>query len=113
MTIKLKRRTVLLGGIGGAAVVAAGLKPRDRGENHSPYFTGLSAALDAAPAVGPTLVVDRHKMLAQVEQLCATGTVTTVSGSRITLSADTLCVHGDNPEGVEAIREIRALVDGG
>jgi UPF0271 protein len=61
----------------------------------------------------PGAVHDRQKMLAQVEQLCATGTVTTVSGSRITLAADTLCVHGDNPEGVEAIRHIRALVDGG
>jgi 5-oxoprolinase (ATP-hydrolysing) subunit A len=61
----------------------------------------------------PGAVHDRQKMLAQVEQLCATGTVTTVSGSRITLAADTLCVHGDNPEGVEAIRDIRALVDGG
>jgi UPF0271 protein len=61
----------------------------------------------------PGAVHDRQKMLAQVEQLCATGTVTTVSGSRITLNADTLCVHGDNPEGVEAIRDIRALVDGG
>lgn len=61
----------------------------------------------------PGAVHDRHKMLAQVEQLCATGTVSTVSGRRITLTADTLCVHGDNPEGVEAIREIRALVDAG
>lgn len=69
MAIKLKRRTVLLGGIGGAAVVAAGLKPRDHGENHSPYFSGLSAALDAAPAVGPTLVVDRQKLLANVATL--------------------------------------------
>jgi UPF0271 protein len=32
----------------------------------------------------PGAVHDRQKMLAQVEQLCATGTVTTVSGSRIT-----------------------------
>ena len=29
------------------------------------------------------------------------------------LQVDTLCVHGDNPEGVQAIREIRALVDRG
>jgi UPF0271 protein len=28
------------------------------------------------------------------------------------LAADTLCVHGDNMEGVQAIREIRALVSG-
>ena len=69
MPMKLKRRTVLLGGIGGAAAVAAGLKPRDHGENHSPYFSDLSTALDAVPAVGPTLVVDRQKLLANIATL--------------------------------------------
>jgi lactam utilization protein B len=28
------------------------------------------------------------------------------------LRPDTLCVHGDNAEGVAAIQEIRTLVDG-
>ena len=52
----------------------------------------------------------REKMLAQVGQLCDKGTVTTVSGTELPLAADTLCVHGDNAEGVAAIRDIRALV---
>jgi len=60
----------------------------------------------------PGAVHDRDKMLAQVEQLQREGTVTTVSGKVIELHADTLCVHGDNPEGVQAIEAIRALVDG-
>lgn len=55
----------------------------------------------------------REKMLAQVEQLCRQHSVTTVSGNVLPLRADTLCVHGDNPEGVQAIRDIRALVKGG
>lgn len=53
----------------------------------------------------------REKMLAQVEQLCAKGSVTTISGLELVIAADTLCVHGDNAEGVAAIRDIRALVD--
>ena len=57
-------------------------------------------------------VHNREKMLAQVVQLKNRGTVTTVSGNEIALEADTLCVHGDNREGVLAIQEIRALVDG-
>jgi len=61
----------------------------------------------------PGAVHNRENMLAQVRQLCDEGTVTSASGERIAVDADTLCVHGDNPEGVEAIREIRALVDGG
>ncbi|MEH6456595.1 MAG: 5-oxoprolinase subunit PxpA [Cocleimonas sp.] len=53
----------------------------------------------------------REKMMAQVQQLCDSGTVTTVSGNTIPLLADTLCVHGDNEAGVKAIADIRALID--
>jgi len=60
----------------------------------------------------PGAVHSREKMLAQVEQLQREGTVTNVSGDILALQADTLCVHGDNLEGVQAIEAIRALVDG-
>jgi len=59
----------------------------------------------------PGAVHDRERMLAQVAQLQESGTVTTVSGQTLSLQADTLCVHGDNLEGVQAIREIRALIN--
>ena len=55
----------------------------------------------------------REKMLQQVEQLNTHGTVTTVSGNTLAVNADTLCVHGDNAEGVAAIQEIRALLHPG
>ena len=58
----------------------------------------------------PGAVHNREKMLAQVEQLCSEGSVTTVSGKRLALQADTLCVHGDNMEGVQAIQEIRERI---
>ncbi len=60
----------------------------------------------------PGAVHDRDKMLQQVTQLSTQGSLTTVSGHTLALAADTLCVHGDNPEGVQAIREIRALLAG-
>lgn len=60
----------------------------------------------------PGAVHDRERMLAQVAQLQAQGTVITVSGKVLPIQADTLCVHGDNLEGVQAIQAIRALVDG-
>ncbi|WP_036550784.1 5-oxoprolinase subunit PxpA [Neptunomonas japonica] len=55
-------------------------------------------------------VHNREKMLAQVIQLANTGTVTSVSGHTLNLHADTLCVHGDNLAGVQAIEEIRQLI---
>jgi len=55
-------------------------------------------------------VHDRERMLAQVEQLCREGTVTSISGNRLPLAVDTLCVHGDNLEGVRAIEAVRTLI---
>lgn len=52
----------------------------------------------------------REKMLAQVEQICQQGTVTSVSGDTLELKPDTLCVHGDNDEGIAAIKEIRKII---
>ena len=60
----------------------------------------------------PGAVHDRERMLAQVEQLCRDGTITTAGGHTLNLAVDTLCVHGDNPEGVAAIQAIRQIVDG-
>jgi len=58
----------------------------------------------------PGAVHSKEKMLAQVKQLQQSGTVTTVNGLQLKLRADTLCVHGDNMEGVNAIQEIRELI---
>ncbi len=60
----------------------------------------------------PGAVHTREKMLEQVALLKHEGVVITHGGHSLPLAADTLCVHGDNPEGIQAIREIRALVHG-
>jgi UPF0271 protein len=62
------------------------------------------------PRSQPVAVHNREKMLAQVRQICKHGTVTSVSGKTLNLFPDTLCVHGDNDEGISAIVEIRALI---
>ncbi|MCZ6828045.1 MAG: 5-oxoprolinase subunit PxpA [Gammaproteobacteria bacterium] len=61
----------------------------------------------------PGAVHDRKKMLAQVQQLCIHGSVSSASGHTLAVAADTLCVHGDNLEAVQAIQDIRALVGQG
>ncbi len=63
----------------------------------------LSRTLDGA-------VHTKEKMLAQVKQLKEQGTITTVNGNTLQLRADTLCVHGDNMDGVNAIQQIRQLI---
>ncbi|WP_105254360.1 5-oxoprolinase subunit PxpA [Pseudoalteromonas sp. T1lg75] len=54
-------------------------------------------------------VLTKTEMLEQVQQLVSDGTVQTDGGNTLALKADTLCVHGDNLEAVDAIIEIRAL----
>ena len=56
-------------------------------------------------------VHSKEKMLAQVAQLKNDGSVTTISGHRLELQADSLCVHGDNIDGVNAIEEIRQIIN--
>ena len=57
--------------------------------------------------------LNEAETLAQVGQLIADGTVTTAGGDTLTLTATTLCVHGDNPAGVRSIRAIREILDAG
>ncbi|MEH6606909.1 MAG: DSD1 family PLP-dependent enzyme [Pseudomonadales bacterium] len=69
MAIPIKRRTLLVGGVAGAAALAVGLKPGDKGENHSPYFSDISTALDNANIATPVLIVDKAKLLENVKTL--------------------------------------------
>ncbi|NNG41666.1 5-oxoprolinase subunit PxpA [Pseudoalteromonas sp. NEC-BIFX-2020_002] len=54
-------------------------------------------------------VHDKPALISQVKQLLATGCVTTQSGKKLPLHADSLCVHGDNAAGIILIQEIKAL----
>ncbi|MBA6336263.1 MULTISPECIES: 5-oxoprolinase subunit PxpA [unclassified Colwellia] len=55
-------------------------------------------------------VHNREKMIAQVKLLKEQSSVITINGKRLPLEVDSLCVHGDNLEGVEAIATIRELI---
>lgn len=67
----MKRRTVLLGGLGGAIGAAALLRPSDIGADHTPYFSSLSDSLDAAEGAKPTLVIDKSRLLQNLDTLTA------------------------------------------
>jgi UPF0271 protein len=54
-------------------------------------------------------VLNQQQILTQVEQLVSQGQVTTASGKLLDIQADTLCVHGDNNEAVQLIKQIKKL----
>lgn len=55
-------------------------------------------------------ILDRQAMIAQVKQLTEEGSIITISGKVLPLVVDSLCVHGDNIEAVEAIMQIKDLL---
>jgi len=52
---------------------------------------------------------DLDKIIAQVEQFCRRGGVMSESGLWLPLEVQSLCIHGDNPVALSAVKEIKAL----
>lgn len=65
----MKRRSLLLGGLAGAAGLTLLARPGDKGANHTPFFQHMGDALDQAQQSGPTLVIDRQQLAANVRTL--------------------------------------------
>ena len=63
------------------------------------------------PRSQPGAVLDHTQMLMQVETLINQGAVLSVSGAKVAIKADTLCVHGDNAEALEGVKSIRKLLN--
>jgi UPF0271 protein len=56
-------------------------------------------------------VIKDHDLAARrVLKMATTGTVACVDGTEIHLSADTICVHGDNPAALELVKKIREVL---
>ena len=50
---------------------------------------------------------DVNDVIERLKLLQKEGVLETISGKRITLRADTLCVHGDNEEAVKMVETLR------
>lgn len=60
----------------------------------------------------PGAVHDSHDTIIDQARRIATGQpLTTIDGSQLILSADTLCVHGDNEESIASVRAIRQMLN--
>jgi UPF0271 protein len=46
----------------------------------------------------------------QVHELKCNGCISTMNGSQLRMPVDTVCVHGDNPEALKVVQQIRALI---
>lgn len=53
------------------------------------------------------VIHDKEIAAAQILKMVQNGTVTAIDGNEVELQADSICVHGDNYEAVELVKEIR------
>lgn len=56
---------------------------------------------------------DEEKIVAQARSFADRGGLESINGQWLDLPAQSLCVHGDNPESVQAVRAIRSALDTG
>ena len=49
----------------------------------------------------------------QIESLITEKVATSISGNKLSIDADTLCVHGDNAQALESVKNIRQFIDSG
>lgn len=64
-----RRRILAAAGIGLVGVGAIAARPGRRGAPHDAYFTGVAKALQVAGIATPTLVIDRTRLHANVQQI--------------------------------------------
>lgn len=63
------------------------------------------------PRSDPNAIIhDPAKAMAQVLQMVLEGTVTAIDGSEIPIQADTICVHGDEPQAVFFVQQLKKLL---
>lgn len=65
----------------------------------------------APRSIDNSVLTDPEAILNQVLQIARYGKVRTLDGFTIALEADTICVHGDNQQGINIIKEIRLMLD--
>jgi 5-oxoprolinase (ATP-hydrolysing) subunit A len=56
------------------------------------------------------MIVDVAQSIAQVKRMILEGRVRATSGKDIVVKADTLCVHGDQPQALQFVQRIRAAL---
>jgi UPF0271 protein len=56
------------------------------------------------------MIEDESEALTQVLGMAETGKVVAIDGSEVSIKADTLCIHGDNPHAIEFAKKIKAAL---
>ena len=95
--------------------LATSLAMREAAEAHNIRFAGEAFAdrmynpdgtLQSRQVAG-SVITDAEKVAAQAVNIARDGKATAHDGSEVTLGAETLCLHGDNPDAVRIAQTVR------
>lgn len=59
-----------------------------------------------------SVITDPHQVAMNVLKMVTENHITTITGEKISVEGQTICVHGDTPSAVEMIRVIREKLEG-
>lgn len=100
--------SLLLYGLAGSELIAAGKKYGLTVANE--VFADRTYQADGTltpRSEKNALIEDVEKAVEQVKQMVMEGIVQAVDGSTVQVQADTVCIHGDNPQAVEFARKLK------
>ncbi len=103
-------KSLLLVGASGGELISAGA---ELGLNTASEVFADRAYTDEGLLVSRTVkgaVLQGEAVLKQALALAVDGIVTTISGKKLKLKADTICLHGDNAEALENAKRIVAML---
>ena len=79
------------------------------------YFSRLSRIADIpqgrlqSRAIEGSVYHDPERILDQAKRIIQEGSIVTSDGSTIRIPMDTLCVHGDNKESINTVKDFRSF----
>ena len=102
---------LILFGLAGSELVRAGRKLGLATANEVFADRTYQADGTLTPRNRPgAMIRDVSAALAQVERIICHSRVLALDGTEVAIEADTVCIHGDEPDAVQFARELRALL---
>ena len=56
------------------------------------------------------VIHDEDEAISRIKELIQTGYICSISGEKIEMNADTICVHGDTPEALSFVKKIKRVI---
>ena len=104
---EVDRNLIVLGLAGSEMVKAAGEKGlKVANEVFADRAYNGDGSLVARSLPG-SMIIDKDIAISRVIRMVTEGKVTSINGEELDIKADSICVHGDNPEAVQFVRLIK------